>query len=228
LVENFPGGGLLLMKKILLLILIFSLLLIPSLSFAETVMVGMFSKGDLDGWEVKEYEGDVDYSLIEVDGRKVLRAKSSSAASGRIREMKIDLKKTPYLNWSWRVDNVMQGLDERTKKGDDYPARVYLIFSGGMMVWKTKAVNYVWSNSQPVGTQWPSAYTKNNMKIAVQSGKEKLGVWMEEKRNVVEDFRRLFKKEPPETVDAVAIMTDTDNSGQSAIAYYGDIWFSSE
>ncbi|MCK4784549.1 MAG: DUF3047 domain-containing protein [Desulfobacteraceae bacterium] len=216
------------MKKVLLLILTFSLLLISSLSLAETVMVGSFSRGDLEGWELKKYEGEVDYNIVTADGRKVLRAKSFAAASGRIRKMKIDLKKTPYLNWSWRVDNVMQGLDERTKKGDDYPARVYLVFSGGMQVWKTRAVNYVWSNNQPVGTEWPSAYTKNNMKIAVQSGKKKLGVWVEEKRNVVEDFRRLFKKDPPEKVDAVAIMTDTDNSGQSAIAYYGDIWFSSE
>jgi len=216
------------MKKILPLMLTFSLLLVSSLSLAEAVKVGLFSEGDLGGWEVKEYEGDVDYSIVEVDGKKVLRAKSSAAASGRIREMEVDLNKTPYLNWSWRVDNVMQGLDERTKAGDDYPARVYLIFSGGMQVWKTRAVNYVWSSSQPVGTEWPSAYTKNNMKIAVQSGKKKLGVWVEEKRNVADDFRRLFKKEPPEKVDAVAIMSDTDNSGQSAIAYYGDIWFSSE
>lgn len=217
------------MRKIFLLfILILAALQVSTLSFAETVVVGSFSKGDLEGWEIKEYEGEVDYRIVEADGRKVLRANSSAAASGRIREIEIDLKKTPYLNWSWRVDNVMQGLDERTKKGDDYPARVYLIFSGGMQVWKTRAVNYVWSSSQPVGTEWPSAYTKNNMKIAVQSGKEKLGMWVKEKRNVADDFRRLFKKEPPETIDAVAIMSDTDNSGQSATAYYGDIWFSSE
>lgn len=216
------------MKNILLSIFTIAFLLISSLSLAETVMVGSFSGGSLGGWEVKKYEGEVDYSIVETDGRKVLRAKSSAAASGWVRKMKIDLKKTPYLNWSWRVDNVMQGLDERTKKGDDYPARIYLVFDGGWQKWKTRSVNYVWSNSQPVGTEWPSAYTKNNMKVAVQSGEKKLGVWVEEKRNVVEDFRRLFKKDPPAKADAVAIMSDTDNSGQSVTAYYGDIWFSSE
>lgn len=216
------------MNKAPLLIYFLFFISALSASAAEIVEVGKFNSGELTGWEVKEYEGRTDYSFTEIDGRKALMSKSRAAASGLIRKMEIDLHKTPYINWSWRVDNVMKGLDERTKKGDDYPARVYVIFSGGLQVWKTRAVNYVWSNSQPVGTEWPSAYTKNNMKIAAQSGSEKLGVWINEKRNLVEDFRRLFKKDSPAKLDAVAIMTDTDNSGGEATAYYGNIYFTSE
>lgn len=214
--------------RIYSLITIFLLLSATPSAAGVTVEVGKFSSGSLDGWDVKKYKGKTDYAIVEIDGKKVLRSKSSGAASGLIRKMEIDLEKTPYINWSWRVENVMKGLDEHSKKGDDYPARVYIIFSGGMAVWKTRAVNYVWSNSQPVGTKWPSAYTKNNMKIAVESGEEKLGRWLIEKRNILEDFKLLFDKEPPKNLDAVAIMTDTDNSGQSATAYFGDIYFTSE
>ncbi len=214
------------MKILLWTFLLFFLTL--SVSSGETIEAGRFSKGDLEGWEVKKYEGKTEYSVVDIDNKKALRSKSSSAASGLIRKMKVNLEKTPFINWSWRIENVLEGVDERTKDGDDYPARVYVIFSGGVQLWKTKAVNYVWSNNQPTGTEWPSAYTKNNMKIAVRAGKQELGVWLSEKRNITEDYERLFGEKPPGELDAVAVMTDTDNSGKAATAYFGDIFFTSE
>ena len=213
------------MKYIFLFIL--SLLLLSSESSAEVIEVANFQAGDLAGWEEKEFKGKTDYKIQNLDGLKVLTAKSSSSASGMFREITVDLEKTPYLNWSWKVDNVFENINERTKVGDDYPARVYVIVSGGAFFWRTKALNYVWSSNQEVGSSWPNAFTSNAVMTAVQSGPQKVGKWVRQKRNVREDFKGFFGKDVKE-IDAVAIMTDTDNAGGKATAYYGNIYFSSE
>ncbi len=192
---------------------------------AAGVTVGNFSQGDLSGWEEESFVGHTDYQLLSEANRTVLQAKTNASASGLFREIDIDLNKTPYLNWSWKVDNIYQGNDERSKQGDDYPARVYVVVSGGLFFWKTRAINYVWSSNQSVGSRWDNAYTGNAKMIAVQSGGDKIGQWVMEKRNLRQDFKRLFGKEI-DRIDAVAIMSDSDNTKQRASAWYGDIFFS--
>lgn len=203
------------------------LLLLPLtlLAGADQIVVGHFSAGDLSGWEARTFKGETTYRLVKLDGKNVLRAESKATASGRFRKVKIDLKKYPFLNWSWKVDNLLPGLDEQSKAGDDYPARVYVVFSGGLAFWRTRAINYVWSSNQAPGTRWDNAFTANAKMIAVQAGSDQPGKWVTVQRDVAEDYRQLFGKEPGK-VDAVAIMTDTDNSGKEALAWYGDIWFS--
>ncbi len=202
---------------------------LPLLSWAagERVDIARFSQGDLSGWQTKVFAGETSYTLENTDGRRALRAESSAAASGLYREVRVDLGKTPVLNWSWKVAHVLAGADERTRAGDDYPARVYVVFSGGLAFWRTRAINYVWSNGQPVGSQWPSAFTGNARMIAVESGADRVGAWVNERRDVRADYRHLFGEDPGH-VDAVAIMTDTDNTGAAATAWYGDIWFTVE
>ena len=191
------------------------------------VVVGNFSSGDINGWETKSFKGKTHYTLTDNNGGKVLKAESNNSASGMVREIKIDLKQTPVLHWSWKTEGVFENVNEQTKEGDDYPARVYVVFSGGLFFWKTRAINYVWSSNQSVGSQWANAYTGNAQMIAVESGSKRIGRWLHEQRNVFDDYRKLFG-EDAEFVDAVAIMTDTDNSGLRATAWYGDIWFSSQ
>jgi hypothetical protein len=204
------------------------LLLPPGLAAAGSVVpVALFSLGDLKRWEEKSFVGNTDYRFVRLHNRTSLQAHSAGTASGLFKKVHIDLGKTPMLNWWWKVDNLLNGVDERRKSGDDYPARIYVVFSGGLFFWQTHALNYVWSSNQPVGTSWPNAFTSNDVMVAVASGPDKLGQWVLQQRNVAEDYRRLFGGEPG-TVDAVAIMTDTDNSDQSATAWYGDIWFSAE
>ena len=196
-----------------------------ALAGAATVPVGRFSAGDLDGWQSKTFRGETLYRIVEHGGRKVLQADSHAGASGLYREMRVDLTRTPFLRWSWSVDHVLESVDERSKGGDDYPARVYVVVSGGAAFWRTRSLVYVWSSSEPVGSTWHNAYTSNARVIAVRSGQP--GAWQQERRDVRADFRRLFGDDI-EALDAVAIMTDTDNSGQSARAWYGDISFSAE
>lgn len=202
---------------------------LPLLLAAETlrVDVALFSQGDLKDWQSRHFSGTTDYTLGEDEGRRALRADSRAAASGLFREVPVDLAATPYLYWSWKVDGVLRGNDERSREGDDYAARVYVVFSGGLWFWRTRAVNYVWSSHQPIETTWFNAYTGNARMIAVESGATHAGKWIHERRDVRADYRRLFGEEPGRIV-AVALMTDTDNTGAAAGAWYGDIWFAAE
>ena len=201
----------------------------PFLSWAggERVDIARFSNSDLNGWQSKVFAGETHYALENNNGKIVLRADSHATASGLYREIKVDLDKTPILNWTWKVDSILAGNNERSRPGDDYPARIYVVFSGGLAFWRTRAINYVWSNTQPVGSSWPNAFTGNAQMIAVESGSERVGQWVRIQRDVRADYRRLFDGELGR-VDAVAIMTDTDNTGAVATAWYGDMWFSEQ
>lgn len=189
--------------------------------------VPILRAADLTGWESKEFAGETRYEQVTLDGNPVIRAQAHGAASGRFLEVEVDLTKTPYLNWRWRVENKLAGNDERSKGGDDYPARVYVVKSGGLVFWRTKAVNYVWSSQQAAGSHWPNAFTSNAQMLAVRGTESPAGQWQTEKRNVREDFKLLFG-EDIDRIDAVAFMTDTDNTGQDASAYYAEIFFSSD
>lgn len=190
----------------------------------ETVVIGRFSAGDLTDWQPKAFQGETRYAFDDQSGRRALFAQSQGTASGLYREIRVDLHRTPWLNWSWRVDRVLKGVDERTQSGDDYPARVYVVVSGGAAFWKTRSLIYVWSSHQPVGATWNNAFTGNARVMALRSGIQDAGRWVSEKRNIRTDFRQLFG-EDLDAIDAVALMTDTDNSGQAATAWYGDIEF---
>lgn len=182
---------------------------------------------DLAGWNPKVFVGQTHYRNVEYRGRAALQADSMGSASGLVRPIDIDLHKTPYLNWSWAVQERLHGIDELRKTGDDYPARVYVIYSVGPFFWQTRAINYVWSSSQPPGSVWPNAFTANSTMVAVRGPGDTLTEWRSEKRNVLEDIRQLTG-DSISNIEAVAIMTDTDNSGQQARAWYGGLFFSAE
>lgn len=186
--------------------------------------VPLLESADLSAWEMKEFSGRTRYTPVTFNGERVIKAVSDSSASGLYREKTIDLGHTPVLHWRWRVETVFEGVDETAKTGDDYPARVYVVATHPVFFWKTRALTYVWSSGQPRGSSWPNAFTENVRMIAVQSGSQGLGMWQQEARDVREDFKRYFNADV-RYVDAIAIMSDTDNFGGRAVAYYGNIQF---
>jgi hypothetical protein len=198
----------------------------PAPAMAQEIKLGDFSAGDLKGWEEKSFAGSTSYELVNQDGRRVLKAVSEKAASGLFKEVDIDLKKYPVLRWSWKVEGVLEKGDASTKSGDDYPARIYIVFPA-FLFWNTRGINYIWANKLPQGQAVPNAYASQIIMVAVESGPEKSGQWVNEERNVYEDFKKLFGEEPP-ALGAVAIMTDTDQTGGRAVAYYGDITLSAK
>ena len=194
---------------------------------AETLSVGSFSSEGLNNWRRHSFQGETSYTEVIRNGRQVIRAESNGSASILFRELRIDLEKTPYLNWSWLVEEIIPGLDERTKSGDDYPARIYIVANDGLLPWQSKAVNYVWAGTLSKETRWKSAFTDSSLMIAVRSGDSEKNRWVREKRNVKADFQQFLGK-TIRYVDMIALMSDTDNSGASVRAEYGDIYFSSD
>jgi hypothetical protein len=206
----------------------FLFMLVTTVSTAsDKPQLGRFSESGLDGWSEKSFKGNTEYRIVEESGQigdsgqRVLQAKSYGTASGLVFETEYDPKEYPILSWRWKVANIIVKGDSRTKAGDDYAVRVYVVFPHWFFP-KTRTLNYIWANRLPKEAAQANAYLNNAIMIAVESGVEKVGEWVAVRRNLVEDYRRAFGEDPPD-IGAIAIMTDTDNTGESAIAWYGDI-----
>ncbi|MBK5275491.1 MAG: DUF3047 domain-containing protein [Desulfuromonadales bacterium] len=195
-----------------------------SSAVADELAVGRFSADGLRGWETKSFKGLTDYRLVRENDKMVIKATSHAAASGLVRKISFDPQKFRYLHWSWRIVHTIPEGDEKTKTGDDYAARLYVVFSGRYF-WQTKAINYIWANHLKTGDSIPNAYTSNAIMVAVESGNDKAGQWLVEERDIFSDYRRLFGSDPGQA-SAIAIMTDTDNTGSDATTWYDDITLS--
>lgn len=239
---------------IAMICLALGLLFLSGAGYAEELVIGDFSSQDPDetwpeSWEPMTFS-DIDihtrYDLIQDQGRTVIRAHSHNAASGLIRHVRVDSHEYPWLQWSWKIDHVLKKGDVTTKKGDDYAARIYVAFAfdpdqSGLwqrMRHKTaslmsdqelpgSALNYIWANKAAPDTIIPNPYAPEAMMVVLQSGNSRSGQWVKEKRNIVQDYQRAFGKEPPEII-GIAIMTDTDNTGEETTSYYGDIILSTK
>jgi len=188
----------------------------------RSILIDDFENGLGARWEEKGFKGRTLYQVThDDDGSHVLKAESRDAASGLIFEKEYSLRDYPFLAWRWKVANILDKGDETKKAGDDYASRIYVIFHHWFLP-KTKTINYIWANKLPQGEHVPNPFTGNAIMVAVESGRENVGHWISERRNVLEDYRQLFGEEPP-MAGAIAIMTDTDNTGGAATAWYDDI-----
>lgn len=193
----------------------------------DVVTVANFGEHNLDVFKQKVFAQKTDYQLATIDKQRVLKASTDGSASALYRKIDIDLQQTPFLNWSWRVENIYSSIDQKIKSGDDYPARIYVVFSDGPFPWQTRALNYVWSSNKETEAYWPNPFTANAVMIPLRQGAEGVGKWHRERVNVAEDFYRVFGERIDSAV-GVAIMSDSDNAGGSAEAYYGSIIFSKQ
>jgi hypothetical protein len=216
---------------------------------AAVIEVGAFSKARPGptlpvGWQPLTFpriERHTVYRLVEDEGRVVVRAEANASASGLIRRLEADVKAQPMLAWRWKIAGVIEKADPRRKEGDDYAARVYVAFKydpdRASLLDRARyalmrllygespphaGIAYVWDARMPAGTMLPNAYTERMRMIVVRSGASGAGRWLEEERNLYEDYRRAFAEEPP-PIAGVAIMTDADDTGERATAWYGDI-----
>jgi hypothetical protein len=205
------------------LILSLMLLLAGSPVIAEQrLLIDDFENGLHASWQEKQFSGRTLYSVVPDGAGQVLRAESRGAASGLIFRKEFDPREYPFLTWRWKVANILEKGDATRKEGDDYAARVYVIFPHWFPP-KTRSINYIWANRLPRGEFLPNTYFGNAMMLAVRSGPQETGRWVTERRDIVSDYRLLFGEEPSR-VGAIAIMTDTDNTGETAIAWYDDLW----
>jgi len=202
--------------------------LMPSLQAENRVEIGLFSQQDIKHWKQNSFNGNTLYSLKLDNNQFILSADSQQSASTFYKKISIDLEKTPFLNWSWSKQQLINPGVESVKAGDDYVARIYVIKDGGLLYWKTMSLNYVWSYQHRKFESWDSPFAGSKSKmISLRDASDNTETWFSEKRNVYEDLKS-FTGKTIKTIDGIAIMTDSDNSGLSAKAYYGDIFFTAE
>ncbi len=207
--------------SVLIIALLFLTFIFNGYSEEKVIIIDDFENGLKPQWEAKEFKGKTIYTIKETEEGHALKAESNASASGLIYRYKYDPKDYPILSWKWKVENIVQRGDATKKKGDDYAARIYVVFPHWFPP-LSKTINYIWANKFPKGEYIKSTYYARDFMVAVKSGKENIGKWITERRNIYEDFKNLFGDEPPE-VGGIAIMTDTDDTGESATAYYDDI-----
>jgi DUF3047 family protein len=215
---------------------------------AEMIEPGLFSaepSGGLPrGWVpffISRHERQTEYRLVKMDGVTVVRAEANASASALLHRLTFDPKQYPLLHWRWKVENLLAKADIRRKEGDDFPARLYVLFDYDLgklpFAERTKirlarvlygaempgaALCYVWDNKTAPGSILPSAYTDRVRLVVLRSGPGEVGRWVTEERNLYDDFRAAFGEDPP-NASGLVIATDTDNTGERAVAYFGDI-----
>ena len=182
------------------------------------------------------------FALVDDGGTTVLRVTSEAAAGAVGHALRIAAADRPSLAWRWKVNGVVEHADLATKRGDDFAARVYVFFdvpAGEIPVGQrialafarwlygpdvpSAALCYVWDNTHPMGTSVWSAYTRRVRVVVLESGNARAGQWVDERRDVEADYRAAFGtdgKAPP--VSGVAAGNDTDQTGATATAWFGD------
>ena len=213
---------------------LFKLILVTALFqttlYAENIKVFEFTDKELSELTVRKVRGadnKTTYSVGSNENGNYLKAIADNAASGLGKEIKIDLNKTPFINITWKIEKDIPGIDETAKKGHDFAARVFVIKKTGATALSNRAINYVFSSNQEVGSNSPSPYTKKSIDNVLATTKTNLNEWVTVKANVKEDFKKFHNLDVNE-LDGIAIMSDTDNSKKKSITYYQNIYFSSQ
>ena len=213
---------------------LFKLILITALFqttlYAENIKVFEFTDKELSELTVRKVRGadnKTAYSVGSDENGNYLKAIADNAASGLGKEIKIDLNETPFINITWKIEKDIPGIDETAKKGHDFAARVFVIKKTGATALSNRAINYVFSSNQDVGSNSPSPYTKKSIDNVLATTKTNLNEWVTVKANVKEDFKKFHNLDVNE-LDGIAIMSDTDNSKKKSITYYQNIYFSSQ
>jgi hypothetical protein len=216
---------------------------------ADGVIIGDFSRlkpaRELPApWEEMVFpkiDRRTSYALIRDGRHTVVQAVGNASASGWMNAYRGPAERYPWISWRWRISHVLRSGDVATKEGDDYAARIYVAFEyspegkswGQRMRYHAarlvagnklpgSAINYIWANKAPIGTVVANPYTDQTRMIVLQSGNSSAGRWVTERRNLVDDYQIAFGRKPP-PIMGIAIMTDTDNTGETTTAWYGDI-----
>ena len=215
--------------------LFFILIFLYQASFSEVIVNEDFY--NLNNWNSLRFKKINVLSSYNIIDNDILKAYSKNGASAIIYSEKFDVYKYPLAEWKWKVENIYQKGNAALKSGDDFPIRVYLIFqyspknSSGFKKIKYElakklygeypphsALNYVWASKLEKGEIIKNPYSDFSRTLALESGNAKLGEWIVEKRNILEDYRAAFREDPPQKA-SIAIMADSDNTGEEATAY---------
>lgn len=216
-------------------------LLCASAASAQDASVHMREEFDtLDAWRPLTFpkiSRHTQYNVVTDGSNRVLRTEARASASGLIHRNTFNVTRYPILTWRWKTEAVYVKGDARLKEGDDYPIRVYVVFEYdprrvgfGM---RTKyglakklygeypphsSLNYIWANRRHAKRILRSPYTDRSMMIVLRAGAGDIGRWVEERVNILDDYRAAFGEFPPSEA-SLAIMSDSDNTGEFTVSY---------
>ena len=199
-------------------------------AYSTNIKVFEFTKDELTNLKIRKVRGadeKTKYSVGDNENGNFLRAEANNSASGLGKKITINLVETPFLNITWKVEKDLSGINESSKKGHDYAARVFVIKKTGKTALSNRAINYVFSSNEKIGEYWTSPFTKKSIDYVLATTLINNNEWVSVKSNVKDDFKKLHNLDVNE-LNGLALMTDTDNSKLKAISYYQNIFFSSE
>jgi Protein of unknown function (DUF3047) len=178
-----------------------------------------------DEWQPVALRGETEYRLAVLDGRLAIRAVGRRSASGLLRSVQVDPSRCPVIEWTWRVERLQPDADLRVKEGDDVAASLFLFFGDpGLLISPNRVptLRYVWTSARiPAGAVVDSPYAPGTVRsVVVESGEGRLGRWVTERRRIADDFEQAFGRRPTAAVQALALFTDNDQTGQPVEAYY--------
>lgn len=175
-------------------------------------------------WQERSFKGHSTYSISYHDGVELIEASTQGQASVLYKREQVDLTDTDTIAWQWNVSTTYSNTRERTRDGDDFPARVYVVYQAGLSPLDTLTINYIWASSEPVGASWPNPFTDRARMVVLQSGGGKSGQWIKERRNIVDDFRQYFNTDVTQ-LSGYAVMIDGDNTGSSGRSAFSHLRF---
>ncbi|HXF66462.1 MAG TPA: DUF3047 domain-containing protein [Burkholderiales bacterium] len=200
--------------------------LIPAIA-KEPLLVADPAATLAGAWTHQAFGTATEYKGIVFDGVAAIRAVGRFSASGLYRDFRFEIEEHPWIEWTWRVERLQRTADIRVKAREDYAAAIFLIFGRPSMLNRdVPTLAYVWTSARiPEGSIIDSPYHPGTTRsVVVRSGEKQLGRWLRERRNVVDDFRRAFGREPPATVEVIALFTDNDQTREPVETYYGAVW----
>jgi hypothetical protein len=225
--------------KVICAVLLLGILVAPCLGGKDEFVINEGFE-DLDDWSRHTFADIEEFTAYRVKAGKTnsfLVAVSDDSASGLIHTNSFDIYRYPVIEWRWKVDNVYSNGNALRKSGDDFPLRVYVMFEYDPedAGWFTSAkyelakkargeypphssLNYIWANRAHEKSIIPSPYTGRSKMVVQQSGSAKAGTWLTERVNALQDYRAAFGEDPPDTA-AIAVMNDSDNTGEASTSY---------
>jgi len=233
--------------SIKLFIIVFALLNLfhmLSLSAEESSSLLREDFNDLKNWEpfhFEKIEKHTEYSISEGESGSYLKAESDSSASGIIYTKEFSIYEYPKVKWLWKISNVYKNGNAEEKSGDDYPIRIYIVFKydpeKASFFQRVKygaykkiygeypphsSINYIWANREHKERILTNTYSDETKMIILRSGEESAGIWQNEEVDIIKDYIKAFGEEPPSTA-RIAIMNDSDNTGEHSISYIDHI-----
>ena len=179
-----------------------------------------------EGWKGQSWGSPkYDFRIETVDGRKVLHLKSDGDSSAVSKEVKVDVKTWQILEWSWRVTKLPAGGDARKSATDDEAAQIYVVFPRFPTAVRSRIIAYIWDTTAPVGSIFKSEKTGTVTYVVVRSGPSDVGKWITERRNVLEDFKKIYGDSPSEDVGVISVLIDSNDTRSSAESFVGEILF---